>query len=53
MVNSGAQVHHEVKVADFTIINPGVFLLGAGRSVIPARLDPIPLSFLESGSEVG
>jgi sugar O-acyltransferase (sialic acid O-acetyltransferase NeuD family) len=29
MVNTGAQVHHEVKVGAFTVINPGAFLLGA------------------------
>jgi sugar O-acyltransferase (sialic acid O-acetyltransferase NeuD family) len=29
MVNTGAQVHHEVKVGNFTVINPGAFLLGA------------------------
>jgi sugar O-acyltransferase (sialic acid O-acetyltransferase NeuD family) len=29
IVNTGAQVHHEVQVGDFTVINPGAFLLGA------------------------
>lgn len=29
LVNTGAQVHHEVKVGNFTVINPGAFLLGA------------------------
>jgi sugar O-acyltransferase (sialic acid O-acetyltransferase NeuD family) len=31
LVNTGAQVHHEVKVGAFTVINPGAFLLGAVR----------------------
>jgi sugar O-acyltransferase (sialic acid O-acetyltransferase NeuD family) len=28
LINVGAQIHHEVKVGDFSVINPGAILLG-------------------------
>lgn len=28
LINTGAQIHHEVKIGDFTEINPGAVLLG-------------------------
>lgn len=29
MINTGAQVHHEVSLGEFTVINPGALILGA------------------------
>lgn len=29
LINSGAQVHHEVKIGEFSVINPAAVLLGA------------------------
>jgi len=29
LVNVGAQIHHEVRIGDFSVINPGAVLLGA------------------------
>jgi sugar O-acyltransferase (sialic acid O-acetyltransferase NeuD family) len=31
LINSGAQIHHEVKVGHFSVINPGEILLGASQ----------------------
>uniref|UniRef100_UPI0025968C85 DapH/DapD/GlmU-related protein n=1 Tax=uncultured Algoriphagus sp. TaxID=417365 RepID=UPI0025968C85 len=28
LINTGAQIHHEVKIGDFTEVNPGAVLLG-------------------------
>lgn len=28
LINTGAQIHHEVKIGDFTVVNPGAVLLG-------------------------
>lgn len=29
LINTGTQVHHEVEIAEFSVINPGAILLGA------------------------